>query len=65
MNGFNKSVLEVMLESGALVYWIALVIGLLIIGMLYMFLESKNKKAVKIKKYLQETINELGLGDDE
>lgn len=65
MNGFNKSVLEVMLESGAMIYWIALVIGLLIIGMLYIFLESKNKKAVKIKKYLQETINELGLGDDE
>lgn len=65
MNGFNKSVLEVMLESGAMVYWIALVIGLLIIGMLYMFLESKNKKAVKIKKYIQETVDELGLGDDE
>ena len=65
MNGFDKSVLEVMLESGAMVYWIAIIIGLLIIGMLYMFLESKNKKAVKIKKYIQETINELGLGDDE
>jgi len=65
MNGFNKTVLEVMLESGAMVYWIALVIGLLLIGVLYIFLESKNKKAVKIKKYLQETINELGLGDDE
>lgn len=65
MNGFNKSVLEVMLESGAMVYWVAIIIGLLLIGMLYMFLESKNKKAVKIKKYLQETINELGLGDDE
>lgn len=65
MNGFNKSVMDVMLESGAMVYWIALVIGLLIIGVLYMFLESKNKKAIKIKKYIQETINELGLGDDE
>ena len=65
MNGFDKSVLEVMLESGAMTYWVALIIGLLIIGMLYMFLESKNKKAVKIRKYLQETINELGLGDDE
>ena len=65
MNGFNKSVMDVMLESGAMIYWIALVIGLLLIGVLYIFLESKNKKAVKIKKYLQETINELGLGDDE
>ena len=59
MNGFNKSVLEVMLESGAIIYWIALVIGLLLIGILYMFLESKNKKAIKIKKYLQETYNEI------
>ena len=59
MNGFDKNILEVMLESGAMIYWIALVIGLLLIGMLYMFLESKNKKAVKIKKYLQETMNEI------
>lgn len=65
MNGFNKNVLEVMLESGAMIYWIALVIGLLLIGALYMFLESKNKKAVKIKKYLQETYNEIFEGDDE
>lgn len=65
MNGFDKNVLEVMLESGAMVYWVAIIIGLLLIGMLYIFLESKNKKAVKIKKYIQETINELGLGDDE
>ena len=59
MNGFNKSVLEVMLESGAMIYWIALIIGLLLIGVLYMFLESKNKKAIKIKKYLQETVDEI------
>lgn len=65
MNGFNKSVLEVMLESGAMVYWVAIIIGLLLIGVLYMFLESKNKKAVKIKKYIQETYNEIFEGDDE
>jgi hypothetical protein len=59
MNGFDKSVLEVMLESGAMIYWIAIVIGLLLIGMLYMFLESKNTKVVKVKKYLQETVNEI------
>ena len=59
MENFNKSVLDVMLESGAMVYWIALVIGLLLIGMLYMFLESKNKKAIKVKKYLQETVDEI------
>ena len=64
MNGFNKSVMDVMLESGAMIYWIALVIGLLLIGVLYMFLESKNKKAVKIRKYLQETYNEIFEGDD-
>lgn len=59
MNGFDKSVLEVMLESGAMIYWIAIVIGLLLIGMLYMFLESKNKKIVKVRKYLQETMDEI------
>lgn len=59
MNGFDKNVLEVMLESGAMIYWIALFIGLLLIGVLYIFLESKNKKAVKIKKYLQETVDEI------
>lgn len=59
MNGFDKSVLEVMLESGAMIYWIAIVIGLLLIGMLYMFLESKNTKVEKVKKYLQETVNEI------
>lgn len=59
MENFNKSVLEVMLESGAMIYWIAIVIGLLLIGMLYMFLESKNTKVVKVKKYLQETYNEI------
>lgn len=65
MENFNKSVLDVILESGAMIYWIALVIGLLLIGMLYMFLESKNKKAMKIKKYIKETFDELGIGDDE
>ena len=59
MENFNKSVLEVMLESGAMVYWIAIVIGLLLIGALYMFLESKNKKVSKVKKYLQETYDEI------
>lgn len=65
MNGFDKSVLDVMLESGAMIYWVAIVIGLLLIGMLYMFLESKNDKVVKIRKYLQETVDEIFEGDDE
>jgi hypothetical protein len=59
MENFNKSVLEVILESGAMIYWIAIVIGLLLIGSLYIFLESKNKKVIKIRKYLQETVNEI------
>ena len=59
MENFDKSVLEVMVESGAVIYWILLVIGLLLIGMLYMFLESKNEKVMKIRKYLQETYNEI------
>ena len=65
MENFNMSVWEVMIESGAMIYWITIVIGLLLIGMLYMFLESKNKTAIKIKKYLQETYNEIFEGDDE
>ena len=65
MNGFDKSVLDVMLESGAMIYWVAIVIGLLLIGMLYMFLESKNDKVVKIRKYLQETVDVIFEGDDE
>lgn len=59
MENFDKSVLEVMVESGAVAYWILLVVGLLLIGMLYMFLESKNKKVMKIRKYLQETVDEI------
>lgn len=59
MENFNMSVWEVMIESGAMIYWVAIVIGLLLIGMLYMFLESKNTKVVKVKKYLQETYNEI------
>lgn len=64
MENFNKSVLDVMLESGAMIYWIAIVVGLLLIGVLYVFLESQNKKVVKIRKYLQETYNEIFEGDE-
>lgn len=59
MENFNMSVWEVMINSGAMIYWVAIVIGLLLIGMLYMFLESKNGKVVKIRKYLQETVDEI------
>lgn len=59
MENFNMSVWEVMIESGAMIYWVAIVIGLLLIGMLYMFLESENRKVVRIRKYLQETYNEI------
>ena len=56
---FNMSILDVMLEAGAIQFWIAIAIGMLFIGALVMFLESKNEKVEKIKKYLSESIEEI------
>ena len=42
---FNMSILDVMLEAGAIQFWIAIAIGMLLIGLLVMILESKNKKS--------------------
>ena len=56
---FDKSVLDVMIESGAIQFWIAFCIGLLLIGLLVMFLECNNPKIEKIKKYLGESIEEI------
>ena len=56
---FDKSVLDVMIEAGAIQFWIVIAIGMLFIGALVMFLESKNKKVEKIKKYLSESIEEI------
>jgi hypothetical protein len=56
---FDKSMLDVMIEAGAVQFWIAIAIGMLLIGLLVMILESKNKKVEKIKKYLSESIEEI------
>ncbi len=59
MENFNMTVWEVMVESGAIGFWIAICIGLLLIGLLVMILESKNKKVEKVKKYIGESIEEI------
>lgn len=56
---FNKSVLDVMIEAGAIQFWIAFCIGLLLIGLLVMILESKNEKVEKIRKYVSESLEEI------
>lgn len=56
---FNKSIWEVMVESGAIQFWIAIAIGMLLIGLLVMILESKNKKVEKIRKYVSESLEEI------
>lgn len=60
---FNMSILDVMLEVGAIQFWIAFCIGLLFIGLLVMILESKNTKIEKFKKYVSESIEEI-FGED-
>lgn len=60
---FNMSILDVMLEAGAIQFWIAFCIGLLFIGLLVMILESKNTKIEKFKKYVSESIEEI-FGED-
>ena len=60
---FNMSILDVMLEAGAIQFWIVIAIGMLFIGALVMFLESKNEKVEKIKKYIGESIDEI-FGED-
>jgi len=60
---FNMSIWDVMIEAGAIQFWIAFCIGLLLIGLLVMFLECNNPKIEKIKKYLGESIEEI-FGED-
>lgn len=60
---FNMSVWDVMRESGAVQFWIAIAIGMLLIGLLVMLLECNNPKIEKIKKYLGESIEEI-FGED-
>lgn len=59
MENFNMSVLDVMIESGAIGFWIAIAIGMLLIGLLVMILESRNEKVEKVKKYIGESIEEI------
>lgn len=60
---FNMSILDVMLEAGAVQFWIVIAIGMLLIGLLVMILESKNTKIEKFKKYVSESIEEI-FGED-
>lgn len=56
---FDKSILDVMIEAGAIQFWIAIAIGMLLIGLLVMILESSNPKIEKIKSYISESIEEI------
>lgn len=56
---FNKSILDIMIESGAIQFWIAIAIGMMLIGLLVIILESDNKKITKIKDYVRESIEEI------
>lgn len=56
---FNMSILDVMLEAGAVQFWIAIAIGMLLIGLLVMILESKNEKVIKIRNYISESLEEI------
>lgn len=62
-SNFDKSMLDVMIEAGAVQFWIIIFIGLVFIGLLVMILESKNKRVEKVKKYIGESIEEI-FGED-
>lgn len=49
---FNQSVLDIMIENGAIGFWIAISVAMLLIGLLVMILESKNEKVIKIRNYI-------------
>lgn len=55
---FNKSVLDIMIENGAVQFWIALCIGLMLIMTFVMLLDSK-KYGHKIQKYIDESCEEF------
>ena len=63
MENFDMSVWEVMVDSGAIGFWITIAIGMMLIGLLVMILESKNEKVEKVKKYIGESIDEI-FGED-
>lgn len=56
---FNQSVLDVMIENGAIGFWIAISVAMLLIGLLVMILESNNPKIEKVKKYISESLEEI------
>ena len=56
---FNMSIWDIMVENGAIGFWITIAIGMLLIGLLVMILESKNKKVEKIRKYVSESLEEI------
>lgn len=55
---FNKSIIDVMVENGAVQFWIALCIGLMLIMIFAMLLDSK-KYGDKIQKYIDESCDEF------
>lgn len=59
MENFDMSVWEVMVDSGAIGFWITISIGMMLIGLLVMILESSNPKIEKIKSYVSESIEEI------
>lgn len=56
---FDKTVLDVMVENGAVPFWIALCVGLCLIMLFAMLLDSK-KYGDKIQKYIDESCDEFG-----
>ena len=56
---FNQTVLDVMIENGAIGFWIAISVAMLLIGLSVMILESKNKKVEIFRKYLSESLEEI------
>lgn len=57
-NDFDKSVVDIMVENGAIQFWIALCIGLLVLMVFIMLLDSK-KYGDKIQKYIDESCDEF------
>lgn len=55
---FNMSIWDVMVENGAIQFWIALCIGLMVIMVFVMLLDSK-RYGHKIQKYIDETCEEF------
>lgn len=55
---FNKSVVDVMIENGAVPFWIALCVGICLIMLFAMLLDSK-KYGDKIQKYIDESCDEF------